>query len=290
MRGLALGDAFGETWFFKLAGFVEQALAQRWVPAGPWWWTDDTAMALSLVEVLHRHGRVDQQALADRFAAVYAADPHRNYGASMQDTLSRIHAGEPWTPVVAGQFDGVGSWGNGAAMRVAPLGALFADDLDMVVGEATRSAVVTHGHPEAAAGAVAVALAAALAARGISGDALLVEVAQRMPDGAVKQGVDRAAEIGLRASPYAAAAILGCGQQMSAMDTVPFALWCAARHLDDLIEALWTAVTPGGDTDTVCAMVGGIVAAASGLDAVPARWLAECEPLPTWVDNLDRNA
>ncbi|HZM82489.1 MAG TPA: ADP-ribosylglycohydrolase family protein [Candidatus Limnocylindrales bacterium] len=286
LRGLALGDAFGETWFFKPAEFVEQALAQRWVPAGPWFWTDDTAMALSLVQVLHHYGRVDQQTLADRFAAAYAADPHRNYGASMHEVLSRIRVGEPWAPVVAGQFGGVGSWGNGAAMRVAPLGVWFAGDLDTVVGEAIRSAAVTHAHPQAAAGAVAVAVAAALAVQGIAGHALLEAVAQRTPDGAVRQGLDRAARLGLRASPYAAAAVLGCGQQISAMDTVPFALWCAARHLDDLVEALWTAVAPGGDIDTICAMVGGVVSAASGLDTVPAQWWAECEPLPAWVNDL----
>ena len=77
LRGLALGDAFGEAWLGKPAGFVQRALARRWVPAGPWWWTDDTAMALSLVWVLDRCGRVDQQALAARFAAMYRADPHR---------------------------------------------------------------------------------------------------------------------------------------------------------------------------------------------------------------------
>jgi ADP-ribosylglycohydrolase len=43
-------------------------------------------------------------------------------------------------------------------------------------------------------------------------------------------------------------------------DTVPYAIWCAARHLDDLVEALWATVSVGGDIDTTCAIVGGIVA------------------------------
>jgi ADP-ribosylglycohydrolase len=70
------------------------------------------------------------------------------------------------------------------------------------------------------------------------------------------------------------------------MDTVPFALWCAAGHHDDLVEALWTTVLPGGDLDTTCAIVGGVVAARTGLHAVPADWLAACEPLPDWVHTL----
>jgi ADP-ribosylglycohydrolase len=288
LRGLALGDAFGETWFFMPAGFVEQALAHRWVPAGPWHWTDDTAMALSLVAVLHQHGWVDQEALARKFGAAYAADPYRKYGASMHDVLSSVLAGQPWSQVTTRQFGGLGSWGNGAAMRVAPLGAWFADDLDVVVSEAMLSAAVTHAHPEAAAGAVAVALAAALNVRATSRDALLSAVAERTPDGKVREGLRRAAKVPLLASSYAAAAILGCGQKLSAIDTVPFALWCAARHFDDLVEALWTAVLPGGDVDTTCAMVGGVVAARTGLDAVPVDWLAECEPLPDWVEGLGR--
>jgi ADP-ribosylglycohydrolase len=229
---------------------------------------------------------VDQQALADRFASAHAADPYRNYGASMHDVLARIRAGEPWNEVVAGQFDGLGSWGNGAAMRVAPLGVWFAADLDAVAAEAELSAQVTHAHPEAAAGAVAVAVAAALSARGIAGSDLLEAVVERTGESGVRQGLRDAAKLGLRASPHAAAAILGCGQRISAMDTVPFALWCAARHLDDLTEALWTAVTPGGDVDTIGAITGGVVVAATGLDAVPQEWLAACEPLPGWVDGL----
>jgi len=286
LQGLALGDAFGECWFFRPAAFLDQALAQRWVPAPPWFWTDDTAMAMSLVAVLHRHDHVDQDALARKFAAAYASDPHRKYGASMHEVLTGIRAGEPWREVTGRQFGGIGSWGNGAAMRVAPLGAWFADDLDLVADQASRSALVTHAHPEAAAGAVAVALAAALNVRRIAGLALLTAVASRTPASQVRDGIESAAKIPLRASPHAAAAILGCGQQISAMDTVPFALWCAARHQDDLVEALWTTVTPGGDLDTTCAIVGGVVAARTGLDAVPADWLAAREPLPDWVTGL----
>jgi ADP-ribosylglycohydrolase len=283
LRGLALGDAFGETWFSKSSAFLDRALSERWVPAPPWHWTDDTAMALSVIAVLRTSGHIDQDALAARFAREHARDPDRKYGHSMHDVLGSIHAGEPWSRAAARQFDGAGSWGNGAAMRAAPLGAWFADDLDAVVTEATRSAVVTHAHPEAAAGAVAVAVAAALNVRGLAADDLLHEVASRTPDSEVATGVRRATKVARRANPHAAAAILGCGQTISAMDTVPFALWCAARHLDDLTEALWTTASPGGDVDTTCAIVGGIVAARTGVDAVPAEWSAACEPLPAWV-------
>ncbi|GAA4605279.1 ADP-ribosylglycohydrolase [Actinoplanes octamycinicus] len=283
LRGLALGDAFGETWFFRPAEQVETAVGERRLKEGPWPWTDDTAMALSVLRILDEHGRVDQDALAAAFAEAYAADPYRCYGASMHDVLIAIGQGEPWAEVTRRQFDGMGSWGNGAAMRVAPLGAWFADDLDRVAAEAARSAAVTHAHPEATAGAVAVAVAAALSVRGVPGDELIGAVADRVPDTEVGSRLRRTGKLAAGADPRHVAGMVGCGLQISAVDTVPYAVWCAATHLDDLTEALWATALPGGDIDTTCAIVGGIIAGRTGLSGVPADWLTACEPLPDWV-------
>lgn len=287
MRGLALGDAFGQTWFFCPAEVLETAFARRRVNAGPWLWTDDTAMALSLLRILDRHGRVEQDALAREFAVAYKADPRRGYGPSMHQVLPAIGAGEDWASVAARQFAGQGSWGNGAAMRVAPLGAWFAHDLDAVAEEAARSAVVTHAHPEATAGAVAVAVAAAVSARDGAGEEMIDTVTSRVPDGEVAVGMRRAAGLSRSANPRDAATVLGCGARISAMDTVPYAIWCAARHPHDLVEALWVTASAGGDVDTTCAIVGGIVGASAGLGQVPTDWLAACQPLPPWVEQID---
>src|ERR1700750_1186403 len=67
LDGLSVGDAFGERFFGQLATIVAR-LAQRTLPAGPWRYTDDTEMAISVVEVLETHGVVDQDALAQLFA------------------------------------------------------------------------------------------------------------------------------------------------------------------------------------------------------------------------------
>jgi ADP-ribosylglycohydrolase len=69
------------------------------------------------------------------------------------------------------------------------------------------------------------------------------------------------------------------GTRVSAQDTVPFALWCAAHHLDDYEEALWTTVRGLGDRDTTCAIVGGVVVLATGVAAIPAEWRWCREPL-----------
>jgi ADP-ribosylglycohydrolase len=90
---------------------------------------------------------------------------------------------------------------------------------------------------------------------------------------------------GLARVPRAKIAVheLGNGRYTSADDTVPYALWAAARHLDNYEQAIWTTASTGGDIDTTCAIVGGIVAAHTGVEDLPARWLSAREPLPAWA-------
>src|ERR1043166_7371605 len=164
LDGLGLGDALGE----MLAYRSEQAprrLAENDLPAGPWFHTDDTEMAVSVVEILERHGFVHQDALARSFARRLERDSDRGYGKMTRIQLREILAGAKWPETAANAFGGQGSMGNGGAMRVAPLGAYFADDLERCATEARASSTVTHTHPEGVAGAIAVALAAAMAWR-----------------------------------------------------------------------------------------------------------------------------
>ena len=191
----------------------------------------------------------------------------------------------PWLGAAGEVFGGMGSMGNGGAMRVAPLGAYWADDWDAVVAEARRSAQVTHAHPEGQAGAIAVAIAAAWATRRGTGteappDRQLLEAAlEHTPDGETRQGLVHALALSPDLSVQTAASLLGCGLRVTSPDTVPFALWCAARHIDQYEEALWATVSGLGDRDTTCAIVGGVVVLATGRASIPPEWLHAREPL-----------
>src|ERR671924_2421386 len=79
LDGLSVGDALGET-CFRDENFEALLDDPRATAKGPWPWTDDTAMALGLYEVLHERGTIDQDELARRFAARYRAQPWRGYG------------------------------------------------------------------------------------------------------------------------------------------------------------------------------------------------------------------
>ncbi len=283
LEGLSLGDAFGEQFF--LPSTALRATMTRSPPAKPWPYTDDTEMAIAVRDVLARHGRVDQDDLARTFAERFACDPGRGYGHSTIRILRAIRDGAPWREVSSGAFGGEGSKGNGAAMRVAPLGAYFADNLAAAVREAEASAVITHFHPEARAGAIAVAVAAAWAWRWAATErkeersGLLRAAIQHTLPGPVQDGLRQALEIDLTEWEFTAAQALGNGSTTLAADTVPFCLWCAAAHLDDYPEALWATVRVGGDMDTNAAIVGSIVALAVGQEGLPKDWLGAREDL-----------
>jgi ADP-ribosylglycohydrolase len=278
--GLSVGDALGER-FFGPPARVLQWIAARELPRAPWRWTDDTQMALSVTEELLEDGHLDPDRLALRFARRY--DPERGYGSGAHRLLQAIGAGMPWRLAASSLFGGEGSYGNGGAMRVAPLGAFFADDLDAAVAAAADSARVTHAHPEGIAGTIALAVAAAVAWRQgaagtLDGRALLDEVLARTPAGETADGLRTAAQLDPNTSPEVAAERLGSGQRVSSQDTVPFALWCSARHLDSFEEAFWHTVQGLGDRDTTCAMVGGIVALSAR--RVPEAWINAREAIP----------
>lgn len=281
LRGLAVGDALGSQ-FFVPAHYT--ALQNGELPPGVWQWTDDTEMACSVFSVLTGHGRIDQDALALSFAEHHDFD--RGYGPAVNRMLRLIRQeGADWRELAAGLFNGQGSWGNGAAMRVAPLGAWYAGDPVQASHEAEISAYTTHQHREAVAGAMAVAAAAALVAdpEGPQDSSdLLGEVVAVVPRSAVQAGIRRARDMLDYADVATVAAVLGCGRRTSAHDTVPFALWSAARHLGDYEQAFWATAKAGGDIDTTCAIVGGIVAARPGGEP-PVGWTERTEALPEWA-------
>jgi ADP-ribosylglycohydrolase len=280
LDGLSVGDALGAQFF--VPGTTFEDLLDGTAPKGSWPWTDDTEMACALVAELRRGGAIDQDRLARGFAERF--EPYRGYGGGAVVVLRRIRDGQPWREVARDAFGGQGSMGNGAAMRVAPLGAFHAGDSRTAALEAMRSAEVTHAHAEGILGAVAVAVAAAEAgwARLVRNRPtpaeLLDAVAGYLVDGQVLTGVRRARRL-LGRSVGEAAYELGNGAQVLAQDTVPFALWVAATRLDDYPAAIRACVEAGGDVDTTGAIVGGIVAAYTGRAGIPEAWLELREPL-----------
>ncbi|QWQ40715.1 ADP-ribosylglycohydrolase family protein [Streptomyces sp. YPW6] len=285
LRGLSVGDALGSQ-FFVPANYP--LLRQRALPPGPWQWTDDTEMACSILAVLAGHGRIDQDALARSFAERHDFD--RGYGPAVNRLLRLVREGGDWRELSSALFQGQGSWGNGSAMRIAPLGAWYADDPEQATHQAEISSYTTHQHREAVVGAMAVAAAASLAAAPggpPSPEDLLDGVIALVPRSAVGAGLRRARDMLDYHDAGTVAAVLGNGRRTSAHDTVPFSLWSAARRLGSYEDAFWVTAQAGGDVDTTCAIVGGVVASGE-TGAPPSDWLAQTEEPPAWLSLAPR--
>lgn len=281
LDGLSVGDAFGER-FFGPPDDALRRISRRQLPDAPWTWTDDTEMAVSIVETLEEHGGIDQDRLAARFAT--RMNVARGYAQGALTVLCGVREGRDWRHLSQSGFRGQGSFGNGAAMRVAPLGAWFADQpLEVVCTQARLSAEVTHAHAEGVAGAIAAAAAAALAWRGRGrplGPAFIAAVRDAVPPGYTRDAVAEALDVPGDATIVEAAHALGNGSGVTAPDTVPLCLWVVAHASRGFAEALWHTVGALGDRDTTCAIVGGILALAVGPDAIPQQWLQAREALP----------
>ncbi len=277
LEGLSVGDAFGQC-FFVNAAVLESLIEQRAIPKSPWNCTDDTVMALSVVETLERFGHIEQDALAELFGLRYLADDCRCYGATAHDILRDIASGQDWR-VVAGQvFDGAGSMGNGGAMRAAPIGGFAENEPELAASEAAKSAEVTHAHPEGKAGAIAVAIAAAVVNAASSPAEMFSAVLAYTPQGETHAGIALAAALPLDRDVKSAVELLGNGSRVISQDTVPFSLWCAAKSFNNFTDAMWITVSGLGDRDTTCAIVGGILALREAAGPIPQEWISAREP------------
>ena len=287
LDGLTTGDSFGEQ-FFRDPVHIKTTIQNRKVPAPPWHLTDDSIMALGIIEILEKFGTINQFELARTFARNYMKDPMRGYGGMAHRILQEIALGTEWRTVSSMAFNGMGSLGNGGAMRAAPIGAYFSESLHTVVEQARLSAEVTHAHPEGQAGAIAVAVASAYVCssknrfHSENRKEILEAAIAYTPKSDTRTGIQKALSLSFTHSIESAVEILGNGSNVTAPDTVPFCLWCAARYINDFEEALWETVSGLGDRDTTCAIVGGIVALSTGIEGIPSHWLSCRESLTNW--------
>jgi poly(ADP-ribose) glycohydrolase ARH3 len=141
LLGLAIGDAVGAP-YEGLTGtdiFYRFGAPDRLVTnpdADPLFYTDDTEMMIGVAETLIECGCVVEERLCRAFADNYHLE--RGYGQGAERIIGRMIHGKDWRRLAETIFPG-GSFGNGAAMRVAPIGLLFGDDLDAVWEQARLS-------------------------------------------------------------------------------------------------------------------------------------------------------
>lgn len=252
-------------------------------------YTDDTAMTIGVARSLVECGHFDGAHMAETLAVIYGREPWRGYGAGPPLVFARHQLGVPWDQAAAELFDGQGSYGNGAAMRVAPV-ALFAyADIDTAAELARQTAIITHTHPEAIDGAIAQAVAITILLAKIGPaepSRLTIALLDHVGTSVFKNKLSYAERhIGDR--PIGELAdVLGTG--VTAHSSVVTALACFLSHPDSFPDAVKAAISLGGDTDTIAAMTGALAGVHLGADAIPARWreVEGADELTTLADHL----
>lgn len=273
--GQAVGDALGAPFETMPAsaiyyGFGSARKIMAAPPVDRLEYTDDTQMMIGVAETLIAHGNINQQALMRAFVANF--DSARAYGPGTHQIIDLAAAGGDWSALSATIFPG-GSLGNGAAMRVAPVGLLFHGDLDRVEREAVQTALPTHSHPVGIDGArlLAVGVALALRERPFDPASFYAELLRRAATDEFREALTQASVFTLDDN------VGVLGTSLEANRSVATAIACFASHPDSYSDAVGRAIGLGGDTDTIAAMVGALCGARLGLQAVPPHLLAMLE-------------
>jgi ADP-ribosyl-[dinitrogen reductase] hydrolase len=160
---------------------------------------------------------------------------------------------------------GVFSAGNGPAMRAPILGVCVPPD--QLPDYICRSSRITHTDPLAEQGALAVAIAAQQFATGHPDLATLVATFPTLLAGLAES-------IGRGETTQDFATALQCPEYVTGYiaHTVPVALHAAYSHPENFEKAILAGITCGGDTDSVAAIIGGIVGAGVGIEGIPRTW------------------
>jgi poly(ADP-ribose) glycohydrolase ARH3 len=188
--------------------------------------------------------------------------------------------GISYSEAAQGLFDGEGSYGNGAAMRVAPVGLYYHDATD-IYEQVRRSAAVTHAHPIGVDGAAVLAWAIAQAAQLDPGAPFAREELARGLVWFARTEEMRAkmrlveALLVQDASPRETA--LRLGQSVAAHESVPFGIYAFLRHAKSFESCLNCAVLHSADRDTVGAMACAISGAYLGIEGIPQDWQDKIE-------------
>lgn len=297
--GLAVGDALGYPCEFRtrlkiLDAFGPEGVTdfvsiddERWpqypiivgARHAPGTFSDDTQMTVALAEGLLDAGpgaTLDEQmtAIGRRFVE-WSRSPKNNRapGATCMTGCRRLADGMHWR--AAGVAD---SKGCGSAMRVAPIGLVYWDDLDRVAEVARASSLLTHGHDAGVEGAAAAALLVALAVRNATPEEMYDEVARRC--GPRSEDFRRCWEklpSSLEDEPAVALSGAGLGEAWVAEEATASAMYCVWRHPNSFDDAVLCASNTDGDSDSIACIAGSIMGALLGVDALRTSWRAEVE-------------
>jgi poly(ADP-ribose) glycohydrolase ARH3 len=297
LLGTAVGDILGaNVEFFSRAEILEK---HGWLtnfldsPARPMgMFTDDTEMTIALASSLVALGTLDGHHCATAYAKAFIAEPKRGYGPSVSHILNMLVNGADFR-TTGRVVHPEGSYANGGAMRIAPVGLAFSHAPEDVLFRAVEVALLcTHVHPEAVDGAFIQAKAISeLCCWTDSSWPLVYKLLVHLESIArtepmrlrlrlILEGMAQGWSDEKFLAMVCTANEFGEQFQIHAAEAVACALWAFANESSHPEACVIRAVMLGGDADTIGAMAGALVGTLHGVDWIPYPWYQSMENQP----------
>ena len=282
----AVGDAIGFLVEGGEPGYCADYAANTFASADPPWlekdefafgqYSDDTQLTRELALSLVACRGFDPADYARRIAQIFADDLVVGWGQATANAADRLIAGRSWQYAA----EPAPSAGNGAAMRVAPMGLVFRDP-GKRRGAAEMQASITHRDPRARAASQLIAEAVWIAAtepnpRHAANIQQMAEACDEL-DPRLSNAVRNMERTLGMSDEKALAYIKAVGRDPAspypelvgispfAPPSSLFAVYCFLRAPNDPVEVLKRCIAAGGDTDTTACMAGAMVGARVGL-------------------------
>ncbi len=274
--GALVGTGVGDTLGRPFEGFRGPFTVDTIKFGGPY--TDDTEMAIGVAESLVEKQGFDGEHMLWTFIRNF--NPSRGYGWGPPQIFKWIKGGLSWDKASRRLFNGAGSLGNGAAMRIAPIGAFYFEDFDELKKVAFQSSLITHAHILGIEGAIlqacSVAIAVNLTPESFDPQVFVDKLYQMVTEDLYEEKLYIIRKF-LREGTEEARVIGELGNGVAAFNSVPTAIFSFLSHPQSFEEAVRYAVCLGGDTDTIGAMTGAISGAYHGVEGIPDKWRKKLE-------------
>ncbi len=288
--GTAVGDALGAPFegcsrrtLLGLSGVGETYRSIYNYPLGQY--TDDTQLTLVIAESIIECRKVDGANIAKRLAGLWQTGEIVGAGASCAEAAGNILRGVHWQ--VAGTA--IGHAGNGAAMRVSPVGLWhYNNPADILKRDAVKSGIITHKDARATAGAVVIAFCVAYATlqKQLDANDLISRLADLTGDLSPEfSGYIRHLSTWLNMPEEEARFEIAAAGWRKAeakldfispfvMPTVLICLYYFLKNPADFCGNIKKVILAGGDVDTTAAITGALSGAYAGIGAIPKTLVA----------------
>ena len=292
--GLAIGDALGfpientniMTLLFNTDGkgitdFVRPYMGPFKLKIGSY--SDDTQLSLAIAKALLNSNLEDYDIneimdnVSEEFIDWYFNSNYRNPGHACTVSAWNLEIGKHWSESAAESvYLHPDAKGSGAAMRTAPIGLMFHDDLDKLIEVASTSSKCTHPHPTAISAGIATAYLTSLALQGVNPNEWIGKI-QELDcfNDEFKTKIKQLEDLIPLENKYLALSRIGEGWK--AEEIVATALYSVLKHPSDYEQAVLQGANTNGDSDSIACIAGAISGAYNGVENIPERWIKNIE-------------